>query len=71
MLAAEIFQLVAQLVINEGIEHETGHLLDGVCHQAQLARGADEIPEIFLHGDIIELNQAGAGDGVDGFAGGV
>jgi hypothetical protein len=70
-LAAAVTHHVAQVGIDQGVEHRAAIALDLDHDLFHLALGAHQRPDMLLHEDAFILNQAGTGHARHGFAGGV
>jgi hypothetical protein len=67
-LAAVTFDLGAQLLIDDRVEHDTGSLLDLCQNTGELALGTDERMHVINWPDVGVLDGRGLGDRGQGFA---
>ena len=65
--AAAVFQMPAQIFMNQGIKHHPGLLVNDAEQLIDLFRGAHHAPHMLLRLDAVELRQAGARDHGHGF----
>ena len=68
---AMVAHQVAQLLIDQRIEHGTTVALDRLHDLVHLALRADQRPDMLLHEDALILHEAGTGHARHGFAGGI
>jgi len=66
---ATILQDLAQRIVDHGEENKTPIRLDAGKDAINLAAGSHHAPDMLDCLGFIELNKAGAGDGMDGIAG--
>ena len=68
---AVVAHQVAQLLIDQRVEHGTAVALDRLHHLVHLPLRADQRPDMLLHEDALILHEAGTGHARHGFTGGI